>query len=297
MIRLFKILPIAIFISALGFPSAEALPNTVLVRGVFDCGTSGTFTVERSVVVSGNRCKGELTIPDGVTTINRYVFSNYRVSLESDRRYITKVTLPNSLVSIGEKAFYFQHLTQLTIPKSVTSISRDAFQLNMLTSVTFLGDAPTITSSVSDTGPYYSGMFGQNDNLDFVDVTFGTSGWGDEFSSVDVRINYPNVKATATTKPTVTGTAKVSKTLAAEKGTWSGYPTPTVSYQWYACSGSISTPRSAVPTSCKKITGATKSTFKIASAQKGKFISVLVTGVSAGTSKTTWLSKSTAKVK
>ena len=296
MIKLFKVLPIAIFISALGFPSAEALPNTVLIRGVFDCGTSGTFTVERSVVVSGNRCKGELTIPDGVTTINRYVFSNYRVSLESDRRYITKVTLPDSLVSIGEKAFYFQHLTELTIPKSVTSISRDAFQLNMLTSVTFLGDAPTISSSVSDTGPQF-GMFGQNDNLDFVDVTFGTSGWGEKFSGVDVRINYPIAKAIATAKPSVSGTAEVTKTLTANKGTWTGYPTPTVSYQWYECSSSISTPRSTVPTSCKKISGATKSTFKIASSQKGKFISVLVTGVSAGTSKTTWLSKSTAKVK
>jgi uncharacterized repeat protein (TIGR02543 family)/uncharacterized delta-60 repeat protein len=104
------------------------------------------------------------------------------------------------------------------------------------------------------------------------------------------------VKAIATAKPTVTGTAKTSKTLTARKGTWTGYPTPSISYQWYACSGSLSTPRSTVPTSCKEITGATKSTFKIARAQKGKFISVLVTGSSAGTTKTTWLSKSTSKV-
>ena len=105
------------------------------------------------------------------------------------------------------------------------------------------------------------------------------------------------VKASSTVKPSVSGTAKVTKTLTANKGTWTGYPTPTVSYQWYACSRSISTPRSTLPNTCKVISGANKSTFKIARAQKGKFIAALVTGVSTGTSKTTWLTKSTAKVK
>jgi uncharacterized repeat protein (TIGR02543 family) len=104
------------------------------------------------------------------------------------------------------------------------------------------------------------------------------------------------VKATSTVKPTFTGSAKVSKTLTAQKGTWIGYPTPTVSYQWYACSSAISAPRSAVPTTCKVITGANKSTLKIASAQKGKFVSVGVTGSSDGTTKTIWLTKSTGKV-
>jgi uncharacterized repeat protein (TIGR02543 family) len=105
-----------------------------------------------------------------------------------------------------------------------------------------------------------------------------------------------NIKAVSTVKPTITGTAKVSKTLTAKKGTWAGYPTPTFSYQWYVCSSSISTPESVVPTSCKKIAGATKSTFKLTSAQKGKRVSVLVTGTSSGTTKTSWLAKSTGKV-
>ena len=105
------------------------------------------------------------------------------------------------------------------------------------------------------------------------------------------------IKAASTVKPSVSGTAKVTKTLTANKGTWTGYPAPTVSYQWYACSSSISTPLSALPTTCKVISGANKNTFKIASSQKGKFITVLVTGSSAGTTKTIWLSKSTSQVK
>ena len=108
------------------------------------------------------------------------------------------------------------------------------------------------------------------------------------------------VKAKATVKPTVSGTAKVSKTLKAKKGTWTGYPTPSPTafkYQWYSCSKTVTAAKATVPSTCKKITGATKSTLKLAKAQKGKFISVLVTGKGSGTSATKWLSKSTAIVK
>jgi uncharacterized repeat protein (TIGR02543 family) len=104
-------------------------------------------------------------------------------------------------------------------------------------------------------------------------------------------------KASASTKPSVSGTAKVNRTLTGKKGTWSGIPTPVISYQWYSCSKAVSSARSSVPSSCKKISGATKSTLKLKKAQKGKYLSVRVTGKSSGTSSTSWLSKSTAKVK
>jgi hypothetical protein len=105
-----------------------------------------------------------------------------------------------------------------------------------------------------------------------------------------------NAKASASTKPAVSGTAKVSKTLTAKKGTWSGYPTPVLTYQWYACTKKVTAARATVPSTCKKITGATKNKLKLAKAQKGKFISVLVTGKGTGTTATKWLSKSTTKV-
>jgi uncharacterized repeat protein (TIGR02543 family) len=104
------------------------------------------------------------------------------------------------------------------------------------------------------------------------------------------------VKAVSTVRPAITGTAKVSKTLTAKKGIWSGYPTPAFTYQWYACSKKVTAAKDTVPSTCKKISGATKSTLKLLAAQKGKFISVLVTGKGTGTSATMWLSKSTANV-
>ncbi len=106
-----------------------------------------------------------------------------------------------------------------------------------------------------------------------------------------------NVKAKATVKPKITGTAKVGKTLAARKGTWSGSPTPTYSYQWYACSKQVASARATVPSNCKKISGANKSTLQLAKAQKGQYISVAVIGKSKETTATTWLSKSTGNVK
>lgn len=70
-----------------------------------------------------------------------------------------------------------------------------------------------------------------------------------------------------TTTPKATGTFKVGKTVKATKGAWS--PTPTsYSYRWYR--------------SGKAITGATKSSYKLKKADKGKKISVRVTVKRAG---------------
>ena len=109
-------------------------------------------------------------------------------------------------------------------------------------------------------------------------------------------VTIPDVRATATVKPTAIGTSTVGMTLTAA-GTWAGYPTPTFTYQWYACTSAVSAARATVPSTCKKITGATRSTFKLTSAQRGKYVAVYVTGTSLRTVATTWLSKTTAKVR
>ncbi|MGN7967907.1 hypothetical protein [Microbacterium sp. 22296] len=67
--------------------------------------------------------------------------------------------------------------------------------------------------------------------------------------------------------PTITGTTKVGSTLTAKAGTWAPAPV-TLSHQWL---------RNGVA-----ISGATSSTYKLTSADKGKRISVRVTGTKAG---------------
>jgi hypothetical protein len=84
-----------------------------------------------------------------------------------------------------------------------------------------------------------------------------------------------------TPSPKITGTAKVGKTLKAKTGAWS--PKPKLTYRWYADG--------------KAISGATKASYKLKKAQKGKRITVKITASKAGYNTVTKTSGKTAKVK
>ena len=65
------------------------------------------------------RCMTNVTIPSTVTSIGEYAFFNSRVA---------KVTIPSGVTSIGERAFWgCKTLTSIEIPTSVTSIGSQAF--------------------------------------------------------------------------------------------------------------------------------------------------------------------------
>ena len=77
-----------------------------------------------------------VTIPNSVTSIKDLAFY--------DCSSLTSITIPNSVTTIGESAFnYCSSLTSVTIPNSVTSIGGSAFQnCSSLTSVT-IGNSVT----------------------------------------------------------------------------------------------------------------------------------------------------------
>jgi hypothetical protein len=65
------------------------------------------------------------------------------------------------------------------------------------------------------------------------------------------------------------------------KGTWTGFPDPTSTYQWFRCAsaGSASTARRG---GCTAISGATRSTYALVAADKTSgYLRVRVTGTSA----------------
>ena len=64
-----------------------------------------------------------------VTRIADYAFS-------PGHNRLTSVTIPNTVVAIGDSAFSGNQLTSVTIPNSVVWIEREAFRGNPLTSVT-----------------------------------------------------------------------------------------------------------------------------------------------------------------
>ena len=135
---------------------------------------------------------------------------------------------------------------------------------------------------------------------------FDVAGAGDVFyvdnlafnGAITPSIPAPKVKPSVKTAAAVGGTAKVAKTLTAGKGSWNGTATITYTYKWYRCSVSSSKTATAAPTSsakCATISGATKSTYKLAKSDIGKYVRVLITAKNtAGTAYS--LSKTTAKV-
>jgi hypothetical protein len=258
------------------------IPNSVTTIGTqaFAYNNLASVTIGNSVtgIGAGAFQSNELisvTIPNSVTWIGDYAFMG---------NALTSVTIGNSVTSIGDYAFTGNELISVTIPNSVTSIGTEAFAYNALTSATFLGNAPE----------YGALVFRNNESSFAVYRSLGATGWGIIWSGSSVSII--DQRATATVKPTAFGTATVGRTLTA-RGTWVGYPTPTLRYQWYVCTRAVTAARSTVPSTCKRITGATRSTFKLTSAQRGKYVAVLVTGTSLRTTATTWLSKTTAKVR
>jgi hypothetical protein len=284
--------------------STVTIPNSVTTIGAaaFYSNALTTVTIGNSVTTIGafafnTNDLTTVTIPNSVTTIGASAFFNNDLTTVTignsvtsigagafSTNDLTTVTIPNSVTTIGASAFIDNALTTVTIGNSVTSIGSFAFHTNALTSVTFLGNAPTAGT----------GVFEGNTALTSVTRPYTATGWGSTWS--DVAVVIADARATATVKPKVTGTAKVAKTLTAA-GTWTGYPTPTLTYKWYACTKAVSAARTTVPSTCKKITGATGDTFKLKLKQRGKYVAVLVTGTSLGTTATTWLSKTTAKVR
>jgi hypothetical protein len=253
-------------------------------------------------------------IPGSVTKIGNGAFWSNQLS---------NVSIPNSVTDIGCYAFALNQFTSVTIGNAVTTIGDHAFGDDDLVSIVFMGDAPTAGVDVfvpppPDGGCLLNASFEvssarltslksvMSKRLTFVTTASSqlsqkrvwrfpsASGWSSTWSGVQVATI--GGSAIATVKPTVGGTARVGRILTA-RGTWAGYPTPTLRYQWYACTKAVTVARTTVPSTCKRITGATRSTFKLTSKQRNKFVAVFVTGTSLGTTATAWLSKTATKIR
>jgi len=104
-----------------------------------------------------------VTLPSSLIRIGDYAF---------DENLLTGIRIPDSVITIGNYAFRNNRLNNVTIGCSVTSINSYAFSQNRLTSV-------TIPDSVISIG---NNAFGINDNLKSINIGANVSVGGHDGS-------------------------------------------------------------------------------------------------------------------
>ena len=100
--------------------------------------TNFTWSGTKITGVTGSKPKGKIIIPDGCTEIDAFAFG---------QSYLTQVSLPASLTSIGKYAFgNCSSLQQVNFPENLTSIGESAFascsslqQVNFSENLTAIG--------------------------------------------------------------------------------------------------------------------------------------------------------------
>jgi hypothetical protein len=137
---------------------------------------------------------------------------------------------------------------------------------------------PQNATSVTNTGQVYV--------IDNVSVNGGVV-TGDCTQEEEPEVIAP----TRTKAPTISGTAKVGKTLTAKSGTFTGTD-PVISYRWFVCAKAASKASATQPGSlkCKAISGSAgnKNKMKAAKSHAGKFLRVSQTATNSAGSVTVY---------
>jgi hypothetical protein len=201
-----------------------------------------------------NRLKS-VTIPGSVGTIGGEAFAY---------NWLSSVTIGSGVTEISISAFEGNQLTAVTIPASVTTLEYNAFNRNPLTIALFMGPAPTVNTSGRN-GPFGTPT-GKTLYYLAANATGFTSPWNGYTTAVAKTF-------TTAPTPTITGTKKSGSTLTAVTGTWRAAPTK-FSYVW---NRAVSSTGTKTP-----IVGATGKTYKLTTADKGKYITVTVTASKIG---------------
>ncbi len=137
------------FFNCNGLTSVNINDLEAWCRIVFRNNTSNPLYYAHHLYLNGTEVT-ELTVPNSVTTINDYAF--YGCS------GITKITMPYSVTTIGNYAFFnCKGLAEITIPYSVTSIGIYAFYgCSAITSLNYNAESCADFSANESDRPFYN---------------------------------------------------------------------------------------------------------------------------------------------
>ncbi len=106
-----------------------------------------------------------------------------------------------------------------------------------------------------------------------VEVVVSASNSVGSSSATSVASTVVTGPPTSTEEPAVTGTDEAGETLSASAGAWSGYPSPTLAYQWQSCDASGG--------ECVDVEGVTSSTYALGGGDLGTTLRVVVSATSS----------------
>ena len=119
-------------VSAAGFPAAPGEPAGIVAEAAESNGFQYTVSSNQVTITKYTGTATSVTIPDKingkkVVAIGDKAFCRVERGSYYYPMNVTSVTIPNTVKTIGEKAFYKAPLTALTLPSSVTYVGMDAF--------------------------------------------------------------------------------------------------------------------------------------------------------------------------
>ncbi|MDL2257608.1 leucine-rich repeat domain-containing protein [Eubacteriales bacterium OttesenSCG-928-K08] len=176
-----------------------SIPESVVYIGAdsgipIPSGHSGDFFIVNDILVRYTGTSLDVVIPDGVKSISSAFSENYPLWGEDgvDLRTITSVSIPNSVASIGDRAFWTCFdLEEVKIPYGVTSIGDGAFFLcRNLKSITI----PATVTYIGDNA--FSGEEGWNVYLKSVNFEGKPPQIGEEvfhYADPDLTLYYPAI--------------------------------------------------------------------------------------------------------
>lgn len=131
------------------FVTGDESLNVIIKDGATKVWESAFLNIDNGDRMNSNVVS--VTIPDSVTTIEKWAFSGCE--------NLTSIKLPKNLKSIGVAAFAESGLTEISIPEGVTRIEGSAFALcKNLQSVTVPSSVTEINSRAFSSTPWYNSL-------------------------------------------------------------------------------------------------------------------------------------------